>query len=800
MRFRSFFCSTLSAIALAVPVSAQSQEMASLQEPVMTGSAPLLLEVALEEEGPCDSQHVPREDVHGNITCERVCPEGELAVKDGSGMLRCYPEQYVDLSLSNPLIDSDGDSLSDYEEDHRYHTDRYRADSDGDGLNDNLEIAWGCDPRVTDTDGDGLSDGEEVLQVGSNPNLRDSDNDGLEDPEEVYYGTAIHWGDTDNDGLGDAEEVNQHGTSPTNADSDTDGLSDCDEVQQTCKGITALDWYSSDPNDQDTDDDGLVDYYERNNQVMGWLSSTDPRRQDTDGNGLDDLDEFTHALNGRDGGMGDLNGDGHADDDFDGDGVSDAEEVGVYGCMDPRQTDTDRDGLSDKDELTWTDGSGQSTDPCKHDTDADGLSDAEERTTYGTNPLAPDTDGDGLNDAFELKVKTNPNKKDTDGDGLDDKAEFDNNTNPRMRDTDMDGVSDGDEVKAGTVPTSSDSDNDFLTDGQEAQLGTDPRVKDSDGDTLWDGFEVQIGLDPTTRDTDKDGADDYTEYTMAGGHLLGGPTRARTPNRTLSSPAQANRHNMSTAVVHGMAFPAGVNSARHEMLEQNALGDCWLLSSAMAITRHDPQHLVDLITDNNDGTFTVRLYKDASFGRRWVTVDSTFVGPRSYADIKSETIQVLVNDTMVSVSVPVLWPVIIEKAAATFFGGYGELEAFSLSDGRSFWGGLRLLTGAGVSWSYALDWSRARSAYEAAINAAMADNRPLLFTTARMPGFGPSTNAKCSNFPNKHVMGFLNQARGSGSSREFLVRDPHSPNLKHWLTLDDLADCYWGHMLSSRKM
>ena len=42
-------------------------------------------------------------------------------------------------------------------------------DSDGDGLSDSDEEAYGTNPGVYDTDGDGIGDGEEVFVYGTNP-------------------------------------------------------------------------------------------------------------------------------------------------------------------------------------------------------------------------------------------------------------------------------------------------------------------------------------------------------------------------------------------------------------------------------------------------------------------------------------------------------------------------------------------------------------------------------------------------------------------------------------------------------
>ncbi|MCP4951347.1 MAG: immunoglobulin domain-containing protein, partial [Proteobacteria bacterium] len=94
------------------------------------------------------------------------------------------------------------------------------------------------------------------------------------------------------------------------------------------------------------------------------------------------------------------------------------------------------------------------TNPLLADTDRDGLSDGEELNEHKTSPLDPDTDGSGLTDGEELqKHKTDPNLGDSDGDGLGDGAEVaEHGTNPLLADTDRDGSLDLIEVKAGTDP------------------------------------------------------------------------------------------------------------------------------------------------------------------------------------------------------------------------------------------------------------------------------------------------------------------------------------------------------------
>ncbi len=254
--------------------------------------------------------------------------------------------------------------------------------------------------------------------------------------------------------------------------------------------------------------------------------------------------------------------------DFDGDGLLDREET-CQTLTDPREADTDADGLLDGDELL--------TNPLDADTDDDGLSDGEE--VFGpdwtaasgdeTEPRDPDSDADGLMDgtergvtagipgtttangytvlgtAFGLQVDvdptttTDPNDPDVDRDGLLDGAEdldgngrFDGDrpgtafdeTDPTSDDTDADGLSDYLEGGAGGPDTdgdqtidaldtddTTDTDGDGITDQDELDQGTDPEDADTDDDGIDDGDELDQGTDPTDDDTDDDGVSDGEE-------------------------------------------------------------------------------------------------------------------------------------------------------------------------------------------------------------------------------------------------------------------------------------------------
>jgi len=343
-------------------------------------------------------------------------------------------------------------------------------DCDDDGLSDGDEVSWAGgwlfgtavpNPKDPDSDDDYIKDGDEVNLFGTDPRVADSDGDGLTDGEEIatftlfdqnssfYNDNPQIWSEleaiynlSNSNPLGTTEPRNH--SNPLAQDTDGDGLIDSIEYEPGNINVPRPEYgkihvweYDSFVNDPDTDDDGLQDGAEdidgdglwkatlasENGEPRTGHGEPHPCLADTDGDGLSDGEEV--ALFGE--------GEVHVitpygtttnpalDRDSDDDGLSDYEEVNVTGT-DPLNWDTDGDGISDANELIATGGSWpkrtflQVSDPLDPDTDDDELTDDIEyegtglgisRTTGGTNdticPLVnnPDSDNDGLLDGIE---------------------------------------------------------------------------------------------------------------------------------------------------------------------------------------------------------------------------------------------------------------------------------------------------------------------------------------------------------------------------------------------------------------
>ncbi len=348
-------------------------------------------------------------------------------------------------------------------------TDPLNPDDDGDGMPDGWEVYHGLDPLDSDDadddeEPDGLTNLEEY-QNGTDPNDSDSDGDGMPDGWEVDNGldptTDDSALDPDNDDLTNLEEYT-YGTDPQDSDTDADGMPDGWEVDESFDPL--------DPADAvlDADSDDL-------NNLSEYHVGTDPHNWDTDGDGMPDGWEVNHSLSPS------LTNLPHgANHDPDGDGLLNLQE---YSLVSTTEWQTIYTNIPGAPASFWfsTNGVPGSTDPRNADSDGDGLSDFFEITT---------------NAASSNLYITNPNNADTDGDGLPDDWELDQS--PPSDPTDPAGPTD-------------DSDGDGLTNGEEDALGTDSanrfdpvHVDDNGpGDTIPNGGWP---YDPEMSDPDEDGS------------------------------------------------------------------------------------------------------------------------------------------------------------------------------------------------------------------------------------------------------------------------------------------------------
>ena len=445
-------------------------------------------------------------------------------------------------------------------------------DSDGDGLFNFEEEAYGTNPLSTDSDGDLISDRVEIAHGNVNVDdfyLRIGISMTKKAPFTDASGGLISWFLEDMDGDGKFN-------GPSDWDTDGDGMPD------------GFEFYFSDPNDHphagaaiasaqlldptngsdayhDWDEDGLNNMEEY--QVafeFGEMSFTNPWLADTDNDGMPDGWESSNGLNATDGENWDEDPD-HDGWDADGDGSSFFEELEgeakVYAIdvklddwVEENQTvaraqvtlaggnpiiypiratstgyvytisvslgDTISSRLTPWLTVVETDEMFTNLQEYNaRDRDGDGLTDSR-----STDPLNPDTDGDNLLDGIEVMgweilvvshgvnrvwVISDPGDWDTDDDGLTDFKEFNS-------------VCD-----MGSNASNSDTDNDGLDDYHEATIGhiwqdtgenysTSPCMDDTDNDGLVDGEELELGADgyvthANNSDTDDDGLMDGQE-------------------------------------------------------------------------------------------------------------------------------------------------------------------------------------------------------------------------------------------------------------------------------------------------
>lgn len=551
----------------------------------------------------------------------------------------CLPDPN---SVGCLAADSDGDGLTNAEED-ALHTDRNNPDTDGDGLNDGIEVG-GNPAQPIDTDNDGIPD---VLERGNN----DADGDGLPDAADL---------DSDNDGIPDSVETNNG----VPRDTDNDGVPDHLDRDSDGDGIPdALEAGQNGGTPVDTDGDGTPDSLDLdsdNDRVPDSLE-TNATGTDTDGDGIDD------AFDADTTGEPDMNGDGvgdsaalrdtdhdgqpdHLDADTDGDGILDTVEAGLTGndadndgiddALDPQWTggpDVDGDGIDDNYALPDHDGD-DVPDVADLDSDNDGVFDVVEvgltdrdhdaRADQGQAPVSTprDSDSDGTPDYVDL---------DSDGDGSFDIVEggfqqFDGNGDGRIDagpDSDRDGIPDIADAAPLIPGAFADRDGDGIADAIDLDLDNDGIPDAVEGSSDADGDGLPNLAD---RDSDNDGIPDVVE---GGGRDVDG-------NGIVDDLADANSNGLAdiyepAAGGTALPLPDTDGDGMSDYIDVDSDGDG--LSDAYEAGGVDVNNdgRIDSIVDSNHDGLTDRV--DVSLGgTRLMQVDTDRDGKPDHLDTDSD--------------------------------------------------------------------------------------------------------------------------------------------------------------------
>ena len=492
-------------------------------------------------------QDTDGDGANGNIASRAAVEAPLLPGYTGTDYIDCRSDCEEALSGSNQGLFR-GNTLD--------QTDPLAADTDGDGITDDLEFAPGCGCRLAHenvperveefrdvgsniydgyaasfySDGDGRSDGNDVWEdlvfawvpfpgevrttvIAGTGDLEEQEKDLYTLPEDggpsasdnALAPCSIADPDSDGDGLSDGEE-RDIGSEWLDWDTDDDGGNDGLEV-------TGSGPIPTDPFDPDTDDDGLLDSAE----VFG-SNPTNPIVADTDGDGLCDGGTRTPFMLS-----------GHPSIV-----VNPLCLAGIGGHPNPLGIGEDEDG-----DGSWDAGE---TDPNNSDTDGDAVGDGIERLAFSTSRQAmiPATDLFGrpitvvypeANNIKPVCGCLDPLNPDSDEDGLADGIEdlnHDGNFDFLISDFDFEDLLDGapQPHPAETNPCDSDTDDDGLIDYDEryqpnpssfyAFNPTNPLDHDTDNDWLTDGVEVYwVCIDPGyDLDPNRDGIDDYYVMTV----------------------------------------------------------------------------------------------------------------------------------------------------------------------------------------------------------------------------------------------------------------------------------------------
>ena len=113
-----------------------------------------------------------------------------------------------------------------------------------------------------------------------------------------------------------------------------------------------------------------------------------------------------------------------------------------------------------------------------------------------------------------------------------------------------------------------------------------------------------------------------------------------------------------------------VNGISYNDIRQGSVGDCTMLATIASVASLNPNFIRDAIIDNHNNTYTVRLY-DSHGKAEYVTVDGEL-----YRESGGNGRPVYGYSSQLNE----IWPAIIEKAYATWEGGYANIKNRTATD------------------------------------------------------------------------------------------------------------------------
>lgn len=125
-----------------------------------------------------------------------------------------------------------------------------------------------------------------------------------------------------------------------------------------------------------------------------------------------------------------------------------------------------------------------------------------------------------------------------------------------------------------------------------------------------------------------------------------------------------------------------------DAVEQGSVGDCGLMASLMGIAQHDPDLLRENLVRNDDGTWTVTLYRDGEPVE--IVVDSTVPAQGAHSIVPAD----LDGDGVMDEQARYFsWVSIYEKALAEYTSTYGDSSYEELDNGAYGDEYMEILTG-----------------------------------------------------------------------------------------------------------